>query len=263
MPYTPEFRKTLNHCRKHNLFLGFGNPNAKILILGKEQAYNNKAIVGTPEFIKEILVNREKENEKNIKGWEKNLEENTIPDWDNMPEWHQILPDSINPFYNWGSQLNRPNRDKNGGTSNTYLKYQKFYQFLNGTGKSEKINFLKDFFISELNDVPTKYSYPDKALREIRQKSIEERKVLFEDSFFKKFPITIIAAGHYPRDYGFDIQKIFEVDFNESKTEGKDWYNIHFSNDRKRIVIHTRQLSMNVTDNLLEKIAGECHSYFK
>lgn len=267
MNYNLEFKEVAEHCEKNELFLGFGNPNGKVLMIGKEQAYNNKQKVGTPEFIKEVIENRRHENQTNNAGWRKNLDEHFIPDWENMPFGF------VNPLYSWGSQLNIGNKLKlndsgekigNGGTSNTYLKYQKFYQFLKKQDvKSDKINFQKDFFMTEMNDFPTKYSYADKELAKIRAHSIEMRKELFQKDFFKTFPITIINAGHYPIEHGFDIEKIFEVKFTgETKTVGNLWYNVHYSDDNRRILIHTRQLSMAVTDELLENMAIDCRSFF-
>lgn len=266
MNYSLDFQEALTHCTVNNLFLGFGNPNAKVLIIGKEQAFDSKNPVGTEEFICEVIENRNRENSLNYNGWQKNINENFIPEWDNMPIGF------VNPLYSWGSQLNIANKQRlntngvkiwNGGTSNTYLKYQKFYQLLTERGKSDKINFQQDFFMTELNDFATKYSYAEKELSKIRAQSIEMRKELFKKEFFKTFPITIINAGHYPVEHGFDIENIFDVKFTgKTKTVGNLWYNVHYSADKKRILIHTRQLSMAVTDELLENMAKECRPFF-
>lgn len=39
--YSAEFKQALDYCKEHKLFLGFGNLNAKILILGKEHFSNH------------------------------------------------------------------------------------------------------------------------------------------------------------------------------------------------------------------------------
>jgi len=259
--YSTAFVQAVEYCGSNKLFLGLGNPDAKILILGKEQAYNNVHLPNTRDFITEILQNRSLENERNIIGWKKNIAENYKPFWEEMPT------NGANPVYSWGAQRNVANRKSsgiwNGGTSSTYLKYQKLYQFITGEHtKSGRIGFQKDFFISELSDIPTKYSYVNKALSEVRAESIAKRKMLFKKAYFKKFPVIIIAAGHYPRDYGFDMEEVFEVKFARQKFADKSWYNLHYSQCGERILIHTRQLSMDVTDNLLEKIASECHAFF-
>lgn len=262
MNYSLEFKNAVNYCSDQNLFLGFGNPNGNVLLIGKEQAFDHIHEPGTQEFFNEILQNRQRENEINITAWKYNLENNFIPEWQNMPVG------LTNPLYAWGSQLNLANKFKNGignsGTSNTYLKYQKLHQYLNNQkAKPEKISFQKDFFLTELNEIATKYSYAGKELKKIRNESIETRKNLLRMNFFKNFSITIIAAGHYPRDYGFDIEDIFDVKFNgETITIGSDYYNVHYSSDKSRILIHTRQLSMAVTDELIQAIAKECSPFF-
>lgn len=60
---------------------------------------------------------------------------------------------------------------------------------------------------------------------------------MFKHKFFQQFPIVIVAAGHYPKNYNIDLEKIFNV------KEGYDKDNVHFNSDRTKILIHTRQLS--------------------
>ncbi|NTE00492.1 hypothetical protein G6M26_23375 [Agrobacterium tumefaciens] len=261
MNYSLELKNVVDFCNTQHLFLGFGNPNGRVLLIGKEQAFDHIHAPGTEEFLNEILENRQRENKTNIAAWKENIENNFIPEWENMPIG------LTNPLYAWGSQLNVANKLKNkignGGTSNTYLKYQKLHQYLNNQKtKSDRINFQKDFFLTELNEIATKYSYGGKELKKIRNESIEKRKDLFRMDFFKCFPITIIAAGHYPRDYNFNIEHIFDVKFSgETTVVGRDYYNVHYNSDSNRIVIHTRQLSMAVTDELIEAIAEKCSPF--
>jgi hypothetical protein len=265
MEYSLDFQNIVDYCKNNDLFIGFGNPNAKVLIIGKEQAYKSKALPGSIEFLKEIDENRHLENQRNQIGWATNIADNIIPNWENMPTGF------VNPLYSWGSQRNLANRKKidvngnevwNGGTSHTYLKYQKLYQFLRKEERSENISFQQDFFLTELNDVATEYSFSGKELTTLRHTSIDNRKALFEKKFFRNFPIVIIAAGHYPIQYGFKIEDIFKVKFTgETVKVGGYWYNKHFSTDKKRILIHTRQLSTDVTDELLKEIANECRSF--
>ena len=159
--HSESFQNALNFCKEKNLFLGFGNPNAKILILGKEHYHNHKSDKDTDEFYDEILLARDHDNKKNIEGWEQNILNAFQPNFDeiNEPLWNE------NPEIAWYFQNNKGNRElKNGtfnnGTSGTYLSYQKIYQnvFLNGQ-KQAQITFQKEFFLSEMNDLPSKMSY--------------------------------------------------------------------------------------------------------
>ncbi len=42
--YSPEFKEALTKCNKEDLYLGEGNPNAKILIIGQECALNTERL---------------------------------------------------------------------------------------------------------------------------------------------------------------------------------------------------------------------------
>lgn len=258
-----EFLQSLIYCKKKNLFLGFGNPNGKVLVLGKEHYCFHNHPVGTEEFYNEILEIRSSDNKKNILGWEANVENHFVPDFDNTS-----FNDDSNPQIAWLNQNNKMNRSlKDGspnlGTSGTYLNYQKIYQnlFLNGQ-KQEKINFQKMFFLSEMNDLPSKESYNLPRLNELRRLFIIERKSLFKLDFFRSFPVVIIASGHYAKNHDFDIEEVFDVKFTgETKFISNSWYNIHYSSDNKRIVLHTRQLSNAVENALLEAIQSEIQSF--
>lgn len=141
----------------------------------------------------------------------------------------------------------------NNGTSNTYLHYQKIYQnvFLKGE-KQERIGFQKEFFLTEMNDLPSEKSFNFKRINELRKNFIKQREELFKLPFFKLFPVVIIASGHYARDHEFDIEKIFDVQYVGSPViVDTNWYNLHFSKDKKRMVLHTRQLSTSVGNQLI------------
>lgn len=37
--YTQAFKEVVAYCKANNLFVGYGNPNGKVLIIGKEAAH--------------------------------------------------------------------------------------------------------------------------------------------------------------------------------------------------------------------------------
>ena len=37
--YTQAFKEVVVYCKANNLFVGYGNPNCKVLIIGKEAAH--------------------------------------------------------------------------------------------------------------------------------------------------------------------------------------------------------------------------------
>ena len=256
--YTEKFKQVVQYCKENNLFVGYGNPNGKVLVIGKEAA-----LIGKEETTKNLEKKKEELFESNVSQWEHILSTKEVPNYDGeRPISHE------NPLYAYGNQFNKKDIRKegkpyNGGTSDTYTKYEKLYEqlFLQGE-KLKKINFQKEFFITELSDYPTKESYNDKEIEALRQQSIEERKSLFALPFFKDFPIVIVAAGDYPEKYNFDMQQTFDVQWEGKTIEvGKYWYNLHFSKDNKRILIHTRQLSNSVSDELIAAIANEAKKF--
>ena len=251
--YTEKFKQVVQYCKENNLFVGYGNPNGKVLVIGKEAAH-----IGKEETTENLEKKKEELFQTNVSQWEHILSTNELPNYDGE------RPISHNPLYAYGNQYNSWDKSKKGGTSRTYLNYEKLYEqlFLQGE-KLKKINFQKEFFITELSDYPTKESYKDKEIEALRKQSIEERKPLFALPFFKEFPIVIVAAGHYPKRYKFDMQQIFDVQWEGKpiKVSEKYWYNLHFSKDNKRILIHTRQLSNSVSDELIAAIANEAKKF--
>ena len=157
MNYSEDFEKAVIFSKENNLFLGYGNPNGKILMIGKEQYFTSKTVVDTDEFYEELLQKRNEVNQFNIYSWLKNLEDNFIPNWDSRQETIEINNNAQTIYWN---QRNIPNRyskikqEWNLGTSPTYLYYQKIYQnVFNERVKQDNLNFQKEFFITELNDL--------------------------------------------------------------------------------------------------------------
>src|SRR5690554_2851969 len=145
------------------------------------------------------------------------------------------------------------------GTSSTYKNYQKIYQnvFLDAK-KEDHINFQKEFFITELNDLVAEKDFKFKRLTELKKEFIKQRAKLLSLPFFKSFPVVVIASGHYSKEFQFDIEKTFKVTYvGEPVFIGKSWYNIHYSENKDRIVLHTRQLSTSVTNELINAISKE------
>jgi len=60
------------------------------------------------------------------------------------------------------------------------------------------------------------------------------------------------------------MQQTFDVQW-EGKTiqVGDYWYNLHFSKDNKRILIHTRQLSNSFSGELIVAIANEAKKFLR
>jgi hypothetical protein len=262
MEYSKEFKKAVDFSKENKLFLGYGNPNGKILMIGKEHYFNHSLKEDSPEFYQEMLKARELENQNNFTSWENNINSNFEPKW---PLGQEFYCDKSNAFTAWWNQRNiQDDKKGNCGTSNTYLHYQKLYQNVFLDGKKEKrINFQKEFFNSELNDLPAKKDFNLPQLNKFKREFISKRQELFDLSFFKTFPVVILASGHYPSIYNFDIEKIFGVTFKKTIPIGKSWYNLHYSEDEKRMLIHTRQLSTSVSTDLMEALSDKVKIFLK
>lgn len=242
--------KELVEGNSANLYLGTGNPNSNILIIGKESAIDS--VINKEQFEREIF--------NNANDWRRNLAENVSQEL--VDSWFSSNP-NYNPLYPYKGQLNKIENNKtgrNGGTSKTFYNYQKLIdKIFNENQKSLYINFHENCFITELNSVTAEYSHLVDA--DERNSSIIKRQDLLAHSFYQSFPVIIIAVGHYVRDFTIDIQKLFNVKFDAetgtipiSKT---NYINLHYDDiaNPSKIVIHTNQLSINITDVLLDQLA--------
>lgn len=156
-----------------------------------------------------------------------------------------------------------------GDTSKTWYNYQKIMNALDLKDyPNNAINFHEYAFCSELNQISGPYS---KTIpKKIRKESIENRKELFNEPFFKEFPITIVAVGHYVKDFNVNLEEIFEVYFHEeiskeiSKGLNKEYINIHFDDleNPTKLLIHTNQLSM-VSNELINILGKICSNFLK
>lgn len=264
--YTLQFKEALNLCKQNKLFLGLGNPNAKILIIGKEAAIDKEKNPGHYEM----------EVENNVKDWEHNCDNNK--QLDEVLSWFaETTEQKYNPLYPYKGQKNTLLRKKkvdgqivnNKGTSKTWYNYQKIAdKLVNNNSKNNEVNFHENMFISELNQESAKYSHL--VAKEKRGQSIIKRKPLFETTYFREFPITIVAVGHYVRDFNVNLEELFGVVYSpelsavHSKGLNNEFINIHFDLIEKptRLLIHTNQLSM-VSNELVDKVGDVCSVFMK
>lgn len=261
--YNSKFKEALLLAKKKGLYLGSGNPNGKIVFIGKEAAIDEKLY---PEQHERELVN-------NIFDWENNYA-NKIQ-FSNINNWFVLS--KYNPLYPYKGQKNTiESRNKEGkivrgtgGSSKTWYNYQKiidavYYE----NSPTDLIHFHEKAFITELNQVTGSYSKD--VPKKLRRESIEKRKELFQQPFFKEFPITIVAVGHYVRDFNIDLQDVFKMKFNEeiskilSEGLNKEYINVHYDNLEKptKLLIHTNQLSM-VSIELINRLGNICKDFLE
>src|SRR5574343_600477 len=223
MNYTKNFEKVL----KLNTFIGSGNPNSKILIVGKEVATDVEA--GTDI---ELEKNNLEAYNRNCDDWKVNVINNTSQD--SVTNWNGTSDN--NPLYAFKGITIKVQ-------GHTWNKYQKLNNFVFDKENNKSLNFQEDFFITEMSVLHSKTT------------GKEQKK----EEFIKKFPVVVLACSNYI--CGEEICDIFNVQFIEEKGEGNQRFWIHLNSNKSKLVIHTRQLSMAVTDQLLKDIAFEIKTF--
>lgn len=219
-------------------YIGTGNPLADILIIGKEASISMEN--NAEQYQNEII--------------------NNYPFWYDQHNFDQnLIPSNIyshNPLYPYkGQQLKRDNK-QNGGTSTTWMNYQKLINNIHGLENNQVINFHKYAFITEVNSTPSKKT------KDAKTDSIPFRKEhVLSSGFFNDFPIIIVAGVRYFRHgVGFnELGSIFKVHFElpehfagENK---KQPYWIHWNDPRTKLLINTYQMSQGISTELLKKVA--------
>tara|TARA_R110002124_G_scaffold136386_4_gene299291 strand:- start:627 stop:1442 length:816 start_codon:yes stop_codon:yes gene_type:complete len=264
--YTSKFKDVIQFAKSKDFFLGSGNPNAKILFVGKEAAIN--LLIASDQHRREII--------NNANDWENNC--NNKVQFSDVDNWfnRDYVP-IYNPLYPYqGQKKTIESRNESGeiirgkgGTSKTWYNYQKIIDtiYFNDLS-SELINFHQHAFITELNQITGSYSknVPKKSRRE----SIDKRKELFQKPFFNEFPITIVAVGHYVRDFDIDLEKLFRMKFHEEESKkisnglNKKYINVHYDDLEKptKLLIHTNQLSM-ISSELLNRLGEICKDFLE
>lgn len=247
MNYPATFKNLL--ITHSNAFIGNGNPISDILIIGKEVATD--VDLGKNKVLEKHNLEVYKNNAIN---WtcniEKGIKQEEIKDW-NMDD---AIP-SNNPLFAFkGAKIIEEGK--------TWKKYQKLHDFIFPKNKcTEKYehNFQERFFITEMSELNSKISRKAQSKNEFKEALKKRKDEFLTHEFIKKFPVIVFACSNYIS--GKEIEKIFDVKFAAPKGDGKQLYWTHFNNDK--LVIHTRQLSSNVSNNLLIEMANEIRVFLK
>jgi len=207
-----EFREFVNACNQNQFIIGQGNPLSNILIIGCEPNDTDELKINNKTHTNECLNNINGKSFKDL--------------W----KFH---------------------KKRNEGW--TWSKYQKIINVVYPDRKH--INGIIDFeemaFCTELNNVCARHS------ADADKSTISSKLDLFRTSnFIQSFPVVILACGRYINNYGEDrqIDDTFGVKyFQDGGSELKQNYWIHYSinPDSPKLVIHTRQLSGPIKNDLL------------
>lgn len=247
MDRTVEFEKLILDLDKKKSddellkYIGTGNPNADILIIGKESSVEDK---NSEQFLFELKGNYKYWKEKRI------YNQNAVCDFKTWKDYDPIFPYK-------GQKFNIDN-GSNGGTSRTWYTYQKLINYIFDKPNNEDIDFHKKVFITEINSTPSRKTV------DADISSINFRKdLILKSDFFQSFPIVIISGvGYFKITSNInEIEETFNVKFLEkklAKCKKSQPYWIHSNKDDQpsKLLINTYQLSIGISDDLLIEIAN-------
>lgn len=186
-------------------FIGYGKPDADILIVGKECAF--------PEGSKDWKLFYK----SNFVQWKESFEGHGFG-YTHGQKPYDFEHGNFHPIFPFYEQCNKIDRNKVGdGTTSTYFYYQRLIDMVRSGSstqyrKSRNIDFFKDCFITELNDI---CRLNDKGLKKIQHQEIEDHiRERFDwmrtTNFFNTFKVVILACGPYSKAIKED--KILEKD---------------------------------------------------
>lgn len=212
-------------------YIGFGNPNSKIIIFGKEKGFPK-------ENVNQLFV----ESINNPNEWNIHIEKDYFLEKKDVNK--VAKNDYINVFYPYS---NKPKR-----SGHTWNIYQRLLNSINGYSNTIANEFLFDCFISEINTEPSERS-------KIKIFKDEYRLNFLKNDYYQNFEIKILACGNY-----LDEKTIIET-FNLKNCEiiNKSKPNMKFViyRNSKTIVINTRQMSFNVSNEYIKEISETINEF--
>lgn len=223
--------KVLN---EDEVVVGYGNHESKILFVGKESTSDPKEAHNSLSHNFEYIGRR---------------------------NWTRIREDEED--FCTDSGKNKPNYWTNSGA--LWWKYQRLVDYIrygHQRNRSKEFDFENYVYCTEMNNSHSKKTVvADKTTLDWR------KEIFFKDVFFKDFSVIVLACSNYI--VGKEIEDIFKVRFTEAipsalpKPNMNNTFWCHYSNDRKRLVIHTRNLSGAVNDAILRSMAKVIASHLK
>lgn len=191
----------LNEMGKHP-FIGYGNPDARILIIGKECAIEDNRKEGDSK--KSAKPNSSEDWRKfiepNFRHWLASFEGRGFG-FRNGGEPYDFESGNFHPINpSFKLENKRQTKDiKIGRPSATWYNYQRLIDKIRERKKSDIVNFFDDCFITELNDIcrPNDNNLTKIERDEIRQHIQERFDWMRKTHFFKQFKVVILACGPY------------------------------------------------------------------
>jgi hypothetical protein len=240
MKYSDEFRDLVLNGDKEN-YIGLGNPNSKILIIGKEAAIDPSAESNLEKY------------HSNAKDWHRDVESNNPSKYSIafMPPEQALL-----------------------NNNHTWQKYQLLHDRIYPELKPKEnyyINFVENIFTTEMSNFPSPKTADAQKNNRFKEALINRKKTFFNTDFIKnQFDVVIIAGLGYIRNHGEgetrEIDNIFGVSFIPpvqivKTTKGTQSFWVHMNEDKSKLVIQTRQFSNGISNALIYKIAETINTF--
>ncbi len=196
MKYTKEFNSLIDQSIEHKQYVGLGNPNAKILFVGKEAGLEigTEMFHGSAESCKENDYSlRYIPEEKKIRSY--------IHTWQKYQKLYELILSNLN-------------------IKETEAKKDDY-----------EITFVENVFTTELSNLPAPNANQAKTHKNFKPELEKRKKYFWKSEFIKNFPIVIIAASDkkYIETYKGEVCELFGVNFHElliCEKSGKIW--IHY-----------------------------------
>lgn len=219
------FEEFLMECKNRREWSGQGNPNANILIIGKEPHHD--CLITDKEEINEKL---QKQDRICRSGFGEAPYDKKNPTWCN----YQRLIEEVYRQREFNPRL---------------------------------FDFEKYAFTTELNTV-----FRPKAILDAETRNNINKRLRFfrESEFINSFPVIVLACNNFisnDKKRGFFINNTFGVEYDgDPKGKHNDytrghWFYTHHSENGKKLVIHTRQLSCLFDYSFIEDMAKEIEDH--
>lgn len=223
------YREFVETCDTQDQYVGQGNPTSDILIIGMEPAI--------------LSENPKGEIRANI-------------------EWvRECIKTDIQKLYCMNLQ-----RTVFKG-NHTWKVYQKLidYIYVGHPTYGPFLNFGKYAFTTEMNNYVGKRKIINSSnFNKFKSILAERRRLFTESKFIHSFSVILLACSNYiiNNDKERQIDNTFKVSYDSSgeykivSPKGKVYrFWTHHSDDGKRLLIHTRQLSTDIPTSMIEEIA--------
>lgn len=226
-----EYYKEEKDLIPNPFYIGFGNPNADVLIVGQEKAIDKK---------KKFVIKTE--SVENPWQWKK-IADGNISDINYVfYEGKENISSFKNPLYPYAKICN-----------GTWSKYQKLLNLIYPELEKEPIenSFFTKSFITEINHQPSPI--------QLGNKRDPQREEFLHNDYYKNFNVIILAIGDYLKQN--EIEEKFDV--KKTRDDSEPWRKliIYKNNNLNRILLHTRQLSNSFPNYYLGKIRDLIKNY--